>query len=238
MIVSVVCFAMFLLHDKVRPDGQRPQQRVPTAAETKAAFNVGLPSSPWLSYKTDDSQPLSGRFSGFEIHPLSVSWLLLIFALAASTAASLPAIRFKTQPVIGNYWTVRGNCRRALAAYEKAIQMNSEDFPTLNNLAWILGTCPEPSLRDGKRAVVLATKVCEFTEWSDPACIDTLAAAHAEAGDFQAAIASQRKAIAMLPAGNPKLERYHARLNTYEANKPFHECSKHTEQARGTGSSR
>lgn len=65
----------------------------------------------------------------------------------------------------GIYWTERGEYGRALAAYEEAIQINRWDFSSLNDLAWILATCPEASLRDGKRAVDLGTKVCVLSEW-------------------------------------------------------------------------
>jgi hypothetical protein len=90
-VLIVACFALFLWHERLGP-------RLPPAGETKAAFNVGLPASPWLSYKTDEGRPLSNRFSGFEIRFLSASWLLLLVALAASFGISLLSMASKTQP--------------------------------------------------------------------------------------------------------------------------------------------
>ena len=71
----------------------------------------------------------------------------------------------------------------------------------MNNLAWILSTCADASLRDGKRAVELATHACELTGRKNAWLLDTLAAAFAETGDFKAAVETQREAMALLPTG-------------------------------------
>jgi hypothetical protein len=89
---AIACFVGFFWHQGLTPDGQRRQAGAPPASETRGAFNVGLPFSPWLSYKTDDGQPLLRRFSGVRVHLLSASWLCLLGALAASTGAALCAV--------------------------------------------------------------------------------------------------------------------------------------------------
>ena len=64
-------------------------------------------------------------------------------------------------------------------------------------LAWILATCPVAAIRDGKRAMAEATVACELTRWKDPDCVDTLAAACAEAKDFDGAVKWETQAIEM-----------------------------------------
>lgn len=56
-----------------------------------------------------------------------------------------------------------------------------------NNVAWILATAPDESLRNAEEALRLATYACEATENKLPDLLDTLAAAQANAGDFAAA---------------------------------------------------
>jgi tetratricopeptide (TPR) repeat protein len=121
----------------------------------------------------------------------------------------------------GFYWYELGDHRRAVAAYEDAIRFDSADFSALNGLAWLLATSPEGSLRDGKRAVDLAIRACRLTFRPEAACIDTLAAAYAEAGDFAAAIETQQEVIGMISGGDPDFERYRTRLELYNAGKPF-----------------
>ena len=65
-------------------------------------------------------------------------------------------------------------------------------------LARILGTCHEANFRNGKWAMAEATRACELTRWQDPDCLDTLAAANAEIGDYDAAIKWQTQAIKLV----------------------------------------
>ncbi len=121
----------------------------------------------------------------------------------------------------GFYWSERGEHARAVAAYEEALKLLPEDFYSLNGLAWILSTCPKATIRDGKRAVQLATRACDLTFWEMSAYVDTLAAAQAEAGDFKAAIELQRKAIDCLSQGETGEHEMRLRLEGYEANRPY-----------------
>jgi len=64
----------------------------------------------------------------------------------------------------------------------------------LNNLAWVLATCPDAGLRNGPEAVRLAGHACELTHYGRPLFIGTLAAAYAEAGRFPEAVTTAEKA--------------------------------------------
>jgi membrane associated rhomboid family serine protease len=64
---------------------------------------------------------------------------------------------------------------------------NSSNANVLNSVAWRLATSVHDHLRDGVKAVVFATRACELDGWKNPAILDTLAAAHAESGNFEEA---------------------------------------------------
>ena len=116
-----------------------------------------------------------------------------------------------------------GDDEKELQAYAKAIELNPDHALALNNRAWALATCPVAKRRDGKLAVELAKKACEQTDWRNSGYIDTLAAAHAEAGDFAEAMKWQREVLrdtAYLQK-NPEAKALRDRLELYEAKKPY-----------------
>ena len=87
----------------------------------------------------------------------------------------------------------------AVAAYEHALPLQRHLGSIQNNLAWMLATCPDPAVRDGRRAVTLAREACQLRQWKDAFSLDTLAAAYAEIGSFEEAIRWENEAIARLP---------------------------------------
>ncbi len=90
---------------------------------------------------------------------------------------------------------------------------------SLNNRAWILATCPDPALRDGNQAVEDATRACELADWQEEDFLDTLAAACAEAGDFDAAVRWQTKALKRV--SDWEKDDFRGRLELYRAGKPY-----------------
>jgi tetratricopeptide (TPR) repeat protein len=86
----------------------------------------------------------------------------------------------------------------AQADYERALALNPGFVKAWDNLAWLLATSENPEIRDAVRAVTVAKKACELTDYKDWSCISTLAAAYAEAGDMEQAAswAKQSREIA------------------------------------------
>ncbi|MEZ6235177.1 MAG: tetratricopeptide repeat protein [Phycisphaerales bacterium] len=94
------------------------------------------------------------------------------------------------------------------------------DASTLNAAAWTLLTHDIEQLRDPRRALAYAERACAMEEAADGAnlwaCLDTLALAQHATGDTAAAIATQRRAIALMPTPDADQE-MHDRLAEYEA---------------------
>lgn len=119
----------------------------------------------------------------------------------------------------GVIYRLKGQYDKALLDFNKAIEINPLDAESYNNLAWLLSTAKAPGFRNGKRAVDLALKACELSDWRNAEYVDTLAAGYARAGDFDNAVKWQEKAL-----GYPKVARpseFQQRLNFYRERKPW-----------------
>jgi len=122
----------------------------------------------------------------------------------------------------GTVWKAKGEYAEAIADYTKAIRLAPKTWWAYNDIARIMATCPEGAHRDGKEAIRHATTACELTYRNYP-CIDTLAAAYAEVGDFKQAILCQQEAIKRAPEENKDACR--ARLELYKHRKLYRETS-------------
>jgi tetratricopeptide (TPR) repeat protein len=96
---------------------------------------------------------------------------------------------------LGNALAQKGLLREAADHYEKALQSEPDSILPLNNLAWVMSTGPDDSLRNNEIAIQLATKANQLSKESNPVFIRTLAAAYAEAGQFDKAIETARRAL-------------------------------------------
>ncbi len=114
-----------------------------------------------------------------------------------------------------------GKQAEAVADYEKALKLQPKEQGILNNFAWVLATSPDDKLRNGKRAIELATLACEVTEYKLPHILSTLAAAYAETGDFETAIKWSTKAVEI--GDKEHDESLKKELESYKAKKPWRE---------------
>ncbi len=112
----------------------------------------------------------------------------------------------------------------AITHYRKVIELDTNVVLALNNLAWLLATASDPQLRNGKEAVPLAEHACERTRYQEAFLIGTLAAAYAEAGRFDDAVAAAQKAQNVaLAHGQKGIAESNARLmQLYKSGQPFH----------------
>jgi Tfp pilus assembly protein PilF len=120
-------------------------------------------------------------------------------------------------------YQTRGDARNAVREYRKALA-GRPDWPEVqNNLAWILATHPDASVRNATDAVRLASLASGGSHDRDPALLDTLAAAYAEAGDFEAARNTALEALdlAKSPRNRDLAAQISDRLRLYQSGRPF-----------------
>jgi len=124
----------------------------------------------------------------------------------------------------------KGVFEKEVSDFREAIRRNPKLGIAYNQLAWVLASCPADRVRDGKAAVTTAWDACEMAEWKNAAWIDTLAAAYAEAGDFEKAVKYENQALAtpVTPGVDgtetrEQLARMQQRLSLYEQGHPYRE---------------
>jgi len=96
----------------------------------------------------------------------------------------------------------QGRMPEVVAQFRRVLELKPDSVSSLNNLAWILATNQEERVRDPSEAVRLAEKACELTFFGDYNCLDTLGAAYAAAHQFEKAVETARKALALARAAN------------------------------------
>jgi superkiller protein 3 len=128
---------------------------------------------------------------------------------------------------LGSALLRKGNVDEAITHYQKALEIKSDSLNVLNNLAWLLATCPDAHIRDGVQAVKYAERACELTHYGVSPLVGTLAAAYAEAGRFDDAIAAAQKACALAAAAGEQdsLEKSRKLLALYRAHQPYREAA-------------
>ena len=117
-----------------------------------------------------------------------------------------------------------GRPGEAISLYQKGLQLNPADATIQNQLAWLLATAPEASLRDGGKAMELARQANQQTGRENPNILRTLAAACAEAGRFSEAVEAAQHAlrVAVGQTNAALAGALQSELKLYQAGSPFH----------------
>ncbi len=115
----------------------------------------------------------------------------------------------------------QGRYSEAVLDLENAIMISPGKFEAVNDLAWLLATCPDNSIRNTSRALTLARQACDMTDYRQWNTLDTLAAALAGEGQFSEAARHAAESVEMAPRDERRRIRGH--LDTITAGKPVRE---------------
>jgi tetratricopeptide (TPR) repeat protein len=129
--------------------------------------------------------------------------------------------------ILGTALIQQGRIREAIEQWQDALAIEPENGNAASNLAWVFATCPDDSIRDGRRAVELAEKALRISGGKIPMIFRVLAAAYAEDGRFSQAIeTAQRGADLATSQGNSGLAaELQSNIALYQAGTPLRDPS-------------
>ncbi|HEY1895132.1 MAG TPA: tetratricopeptide repeat protein [Terracidiphilus sp.] len=89
---------------------------------------------------------------------------------------------------LGKALVLTGHAGDGLDQWKQALQSQPDSLEVLNDMAWVLATSRDDSLRNGGQALQLAQHAAQLTSEQEPAILGTLSAVYAEMGQFDKAI--------------------------------------------------
>jgi len=107
---------------------------------------------------------------------------------------------------LGMALVMKGRGTEGLAHWRQVLKREPDNLQVLNDTAWLLATSSDSTLRNGNEAISLAEHAVQLTSAREPALLGTLAAAYAEAGEFDKAIELEQRATDLaIQQGNTRL---------------------------------
>lgn len=113
---------------------------------------------------------------------------------------------------------------KAVETFEKSVKLYPENPTALNNYSWFLSTTAQDAYRDGKKALELAIKAAQASNYEKAYILSTLAAAYAENGDFENAMKFIQKALE-INKDDSIVESIKNEMESYKQKKPIREDS-------------
>ncbi len=119
----------------------------------------------------------------------------------------------------GDAYGDQGRFTQAANDYRTAIRVNPNYGRAYHSAAWLMATCPDQRYRNARLAVDAAKKAIELDGHDDYRYVSALAAALANAGDFEEAAELQAEVIERAP--KEFVERHKSRLALYQQEQPY-----------------
>ncbi len=136
-------------------------------------------------------------------------------------AVDIKADSSQTRYNFGVALAMMGRSDEALAQLREASRLQPNWPAPLHRMAWILSTDRNANVRDGRIALSLAKRAVELSEYRDPEALEALAAAYAEVGDIEQAVAFAEQGLGLYTAGRAtrKADLLRQRLERYRNGK-------------------
>lgn len=112
-----------------------------------------------------------------------------------------------------------GQWERAANDYRQAVELDPNLGRAHQGAAWLMATCPDSTFRNHQLALQAAKKAIELEGNDDAKFLDTLAAAYANAGQFEEAKALVARAVELAPV--TEVEPLKVRMTMYEQGEPY-----------------
>src|SRR5437868_7110026 len=130
---------------------------------------------------------------------------------------------------LGNAFLQKGWLEKAIVHYQRAVEIDPSEVSARNNMAWVLATSSEPSIRHAAMAFNLDRQAVEISGGKDAIFFRTLAASYGECGKFADAIAAAEKGeLIAISRGDSDLARTLEKdIALYRADIPLHQSALH-----------
>jgi len=128
---------------------------------------------------------------------------------------------------LGKIYFNQKDTEKAIFHYKKALQSNPDMTQALYHLSWILSGCNNDKFRNGQKAIQLAEKLCQITQYDEPLAMDALAAAYAENGRYDEAVSIAQKALkqALKKCPEKLIHGLKQRLKLYQNKIPYRQMT-------------
>jgi tetratricopeptide (TPR) repeat protein len=129
----------------------------------------------------------------------------------------------KAHYYFGKALSQKNKIDEAVAHFEEALRLKPDWVEPMNDLAWYLAASKETAIRNPDKALGLALRACELTDYKRPELLDTLSTAYAATGAFDKAVETAQKALELCRSSEQEKlkEMIKNRQDLYKAGKPY-----------------
>jgi tetratricopeptide (TPR) repeat protein len=133
------------------------------------------------------------------------------------------------QAAWGNYCNRKERWVEELKHFRRAMALKPISIALMNNVAWVLATHPDQDVRRAEEALHVAQRAANETGQANPVVLDTLAAAYANANQYDLTISTARSALELLttPGQEALKKKILGRLSLYEQEQAYRESDIH-----------